>query len=193
MRRRRRPVRAWLWAIAALVGLFFAVRALILTLYPYPYRTSVQVWANTYKVNPTLVAAVIRVESKWQPRATSPTGARGLMQIMPDTARYIAGKAGVPYSAAEELYDPEVSIRLGTWYLADLTRQFNGNVVLAVAAYNGGAQNVKSWLQTSQWNGTDYDLQQIPFPETRNYVSRVLTDLHRYEWIYGRAAPISSP
>lgn len=184
MRRRRRSRGAWLWWCLIIAALVFVARAAVLMLYPFPYRNSVQTWAKAYGVDPYLVAAVIRVESRWQPTATSRKGAIGLMQVMPDTANWIASQAKLPAVQPQDLYDPDLNIRLGTWYLAKLTDDFDGRVVLALAAYNGGGNNVREWLRTNQWDGQHYTTQQIPFPETRRYVDRVMTDYRRYQLLY---------
>lgn len=155
-------------------------------LYPFNHREAIFRHAQANDLDPFLVAAVIRVESKFNPDATSGRGARGLMQLMPDTGRWVAEKLNVKDFRPESLYDPDANIRFGTWYLAELRRQFSGDIILALAAYNGGEGNVQRWLNNQQWTGEHSTLEQIPFKETREFVARVLTDFERYQRLYGQ-------
>lgn len=182
--RHRWPIAYWLVLIAALSAAgWFGSRWLIAQYYPLEYRTDLFTWAEEYDLDPYLVAAVIRNESRFRPRATSPEGARGLMQVMPETGEDVARELDLPFSA-DLLYDPAYNIRIGSWYLAHLQEEFGGDTVLALAAYNGGRQNVKNWLATRQWTGEHRTISQIPFPETRQYVERVMRDHDRYQRIY---------
>ncbi len=183
---RRGPILSWLVVLTALalVG-YFGSRWVLWQLYPLHYREPLFRYAQENSLDPYLVAAVIRVESRFRPRVTSPRGARGLMQVMPETGRWVAGQMRVPFDP-EMLYDPEYNIRLGCWYLASLHREFDGRIVPALAAYNGGRNNVRKWLETGRWDGSAATLARIPYQETRLYVARVLRDLERYQRIYGR-------
>ncbi|HYG58865.1 MAG TPA: lytic transglycosylase domain-containing protein, partial [Symbiobacteriaceae bacterium] len=184
--RRRRRFRTWLILLAALGVLgYFGYRWLVTLVYPLPleHRATLYRRAEEHGLDPYLVAAVIRAESGWEPTAESSQGARGLMQLMPDTARWVADQMGVAY-APERLNDPDYNIRLGCWYLANLHQEFGGDTVLALAAYNGGRSNVQKWLRDRQWTGEHHTLEQIPFQETRLYVAKVLRDLERYHRIY---------
>lgn len=155
-------------------------------LYPFPHQTLVYQYAEKNNLDPFLVAAIIRTESKFLPRARSPRGAFGLMQMMPETAQWVARESGEPEFRLENLAEPEVSIRMGTWYLANLYREFKGNPILMLAAYNGGRGNVKEWVARYGWDGSFSDAGQIPFKETREYVARVLHSQKRYADLYGR-------
>ncbi len=152
--------------------------------YPYRYRQIVEDNAAAYGVDPLLVAAVIRVESKFHPDAISHKGAKGLMQIMPATAEWIAPQAGVMDFQEELLMDPEINIRLGTWYLASLAKEFNGRTVVVIAAYNGGRGQVGRWLEEGVWNGSYDEVANIPFPETRNFVLKVKNAYCQYQKLY---------
>lgn len=112
----------------------------------------------------------------------SPAGARGLMQLMPATARQTASRNGIGTSNLD-LYDPYTNIRLGTHYMAELMEEFEGNRVLAAAAYNAGPNRVKQWLRRTADNPLPVDMwiETIPFAETRGYVQNVLA----YSVIYG--------
>lgn len=183
--RRRWPLTSWLALLLALAALlYFGSRWLVAQLYPLHYRESLFRRAQENGLDPYLVAAVIRIESRFRADATSSQGARGLMQIMPDTGEWAASQMKIAYSP-QMLYDADYNIRIGCWYLAHLHQQFHGDTVLALAAYNGGHGNVTKWLQERQWTGEHHTLEQIPFTETRLYVANVLRDFERYRRIYG--------
>ena len=145
---------------------------------------------------PALVLAIARQESEFDPRAQSPVGARGLMQIMPATARLTAKRWGMPYSPASLTNDPNYNLTLGSAYLSDLIRQFDGSYVLAVASYNAGPSRANQWI--SDWGdprsaGVDVVdwVELIPFAETRNYVQRVMENLQVYRYrLSGGPTPI---
>jgi len=168
-------------ALVTLVGL--GGRWLLLRAYPMEYRPIVEQYALAKQLDPLMVAAVIRNESHANPVALSKQGARGLMQIMPETGQWIAEQLKIPYTD-ELLWDPEYNIRLGCWYLDNLREEFGGDLVLALAAYNAGRSNVKKWLDEKQWTGEQTTLRQIPFSETRSYVAKVLRDVKIYRLIY---------
>jgi soluble lytic murein transglycosylase len=155
-------------------------------LYPYPYRDLVYYYALERELDPLLVASVIRTESKFIPQARSPKGAVGLMQLMPETAQWIASQIEYPDFKLSDLEDPEVNIRFGTWYLQSLKKEFKGNEILMLAAYNGGRGNVKQWMQRYGWGMDFRDIDQIPFRETKEYVGKVLHSKQRYQDLYGR-------
>lgn len=143
--------------------------------------------ATAQGLNPLLVAAVVKVESGFDERARSPKGARGLMQVMPDTGAWVAQQLHWPDFHPDMLYDPERNLAIGTWYLRHLTNLFNGNLVTALAAYNAGQTRVQQWLNEQRWDGREETMDDIPFSETRLYVRRVLGTLDTYVWLYGGA------
>lgn len=152
-------------------------------LYPYDYRSYIETSAAQQRADPFLVAAVIKHESKFQSTARSDGGAVGLMQLMPQTAAWIAGQLGEPFTE-DYLYDPALNIRYGVWYLAELEREFGGNDILALAAYNAGRGNVRDWMERSHWTYQFDEIDAIPYPETRLYVRRVLEDREQYKRLY---------
>lgn len=162
-------------------------------MYPIKYEEQIKLVSKKYEVNPYLVLAVIRSESKFRPDLVSKKGAIGLMQLMPNTADWIQshGKLDMLYSA--DLEHPDTNIHLGTWYLAYLLQMFKGNEVLALAAYNAGQGNVKNWLHNKQWAGTRETISDIPFGETRHYVQRVLYYEDRYKEVYKNSFPNFAP
>lgn len=132
-----------------------------------------------YTIDPALVLAIIRAESRFHVSAVSGPGARGLMQIMPGTATHIAGA-----SAAAQLNDPSYNMTIGQRYVAELLNMYNGNLIELCAAYNAGALKVSNWMAAREGKGDDALLfiESMHAPETRLYVKRVLT----YHWMYRR-------
>nr|WP_236614604.1 lytic transglycosylase domain-containing protein [Sporomusa ovata] len=155
-------------------------------MYPFLYQEAVYTYALERELDPFLVTGVIRTESKFISEARSPKGALGLMQIMPETGRWIAEQLGETEYMTADLIDPDLNIRFGSWYLASLKKEFGGNEVLILAAYNGGRGNVKQWIERYGWSKDFDDIQQIPFKETREYVEKVMFSKKRYIELYGR-------
>lgn len=154
--------------------------------YPFHYEEIIYSYALEKDLDPFLIAGVIRTESKFNAQAQSPKGALGLMQMMPETAKWVAEQMDNDDFTIEQLENPETNISMGTWYLNSLKREFKGNEVLMLAAYNGGRGNVKQWMSKYNWTMSFSDVEQIPFLETRQYVNRVLNSKKRYQELYGR-------
>jgi len=174
--------------IAALVAVQGKEMWLRIT-HPFKYEETIRNYAAEYQLDPLLVAAVINVESKFDPKAESAKGAKGLMQLLDDTALWGAGHIGLTTFEEEQLFTPEINIRIGCWYLARLLNQYDGNKTIALAAYNGGSGNVAKWLQDPQFSQDGKSLESIPFPETEAYVERVLKQHGSYREIYGKRLP----
>lgn len=153
-------------------------------LYPYDYQDTINFYADRYEVDRNLVASVILAESKFRQDATSVHGARGLMQIMPETASWIATQIEDDSFSVDKLYNVNINIKYGTWYLSELQTEFEGNEVLALAAYNAGRGNVYEWMEKYHWDIDFKDYTKIPFPETREYVKRVLENKKHYNKLY---------
>lgn len=153
-------------------------------IYPLVYKELIVEHARRHNLEPQLVAAVIRVESNFYSEAESPKGARGLMQIMPQTGAWAAAQAGINDFTPDQLFDPWTNIYLGTWYLHDLKRSFNENIYAVLAAYNGGRGHVKRWLEEGVWDGSRENLEDIPFAETRSFVLKVERAYRRYLELY---------
>ena len=190
-RRRRRRRATIALAIALLAALAAAVivprlpdvvRELAL---PLAHEDIIRQQAGAKELDPSLVAAVIYAESKFRD-ATSHAGARGLMQITPETARYIANLSGGTAFEQGDLATPQVNISYGAYYLRYLLRRYDQNTVLALAAYNGGEGNVDRWLAEASTSQRAFGKEQIPFTETREYVVRVLAARVRYREKYSR-------
>ena len=151
--------------------------------HPLYYADTITAYADAQELDPALVAAVILCESSYDPKAESRLGARGLMQLMPDTAEWVAhklGEDGADYSF-DKLYDPQTNIRFGTWYLGYLSRRFDGDATKIVCAYHAGQGNVDSWLKNPQYSSDGVTLDIIPTKDTATYASRVLRarDIYR--------------
>ncbi|MBP2627387.1 MAG: Lytic transglycosylase catalytic [Firmicutes bacterium] len=172
--------------VSAIYGVYTADWFQKKYLYPFPYSEIVYQHALEKELDPFLVAGVIRTESKFNTQARSPKGALGLMQMMPETAKWVAEQMDDYDFDISQLENPEVNIRMGTWYLSSLKKEFKGNEVLILAAYNGGRGNVKQWMGRYDWTISFDDVEKIPFPETRAYVDRVLYSKKRYQELYGR-------
>ncbi|MCH9784079.1 MAG: transglycosylase SLT domain-containing protein [Gammaproteobacteria bacterium] len=142
--------------------------------------------ARRHDLDPWLSMAVARRESAFYPHARSPVGAQGLMQLMPGTARKVARDAGQTPPDARQVMDPDINVALGTRYLAELLERFNGNRVLALAAYNAGPHRVDDWLaEEEDAVPADVWIESIPFYETREYVQAVLTYRVLFQGLHG--------
>ena len=134
-------------------------------------------------LDPALIAAVIYAETKFDPRSSA-VGALGLMQIMPGTAAYLAHRSGATTFTTADLATPQVNIAYGSYYLRYLLDEYHGNVTDALAAYNGGESNVDRWIAAARAQGHALTVDEIPFPETRAYVARVLSAEGKYRSKY---------
>lgn len=152
--------------------------------FPLEYEKSIIEYSEIYNVDPNLVAAVINTESKFAVDARSSKGAIGLMQIMPDTGKWIAEKLELSNFNEEIIADPEINIRMGTWYLKKLSEDFNGDYILVLAAYNGGPGNVTKWLEDEKYSSDGKKLHKIPFKETKSYVQKVKFNHRIYKYLY---------
>lgn len=169
-------------------------------MYPIGYQTEIQAAAQVNHVDPLLVASVIRTESKFHSQDVSHAGAIGLMQLMPPTAQWIAeqmqeseeqqllaeGSKSEGSGGGEkiDLAQPEVNIRLGSWYIQYLQQRFHNNQVAAIAAYNAGPKRVSQWLKSGTWDGKLKTIDDIPVGETRHFVDRVFYNYSLYQRIY---------
>lgn len=167
-------------AALALVGIVLGVGALVVAIeptwylrmrYPLKYEQIVRGHAQNYGLEPELLAAVIYTESKFDADAESESGAIGLMQLLPETAAGIATRTGGSKFRTEDLYDPELNVRYGSWYLRHLLQKYDGDLAKALAAYNGGQGNVDRGIQ---------------YPETTAYVERVQELSQVYRRAYAR-------
>src|SRR5579875_1930454 len=180
---RVRRTRRWLGLVIALaviavlvvVMMPLAKRAVVREFgLPLQYASTIRQQAAEKHVPPALIAAVIYAETKFDPR-TSSTGAEGLMQVEPRTAIDLARRSGATSFSVSDLQHPTTNIAYGTYYLRELLNEYHGSEILALAAYNGGETNVDRWEATARAHGRTLTIAQIPFPETRAYVVKVLS------------------
>lgn len=203
-KRRRRPVRrrgrALDRAIRIIVAIGFAIAllALLLTLvgdrkpgeiprsYPMEYTELIRSNASLQGIEPAQAAAVILAESGYDPNAVSSVNAQGLMQIMPETGEWLAGKFDEEYVEGC-LFDPETNIRYGCWYLGYLMRRYDGDLTCATAAYHSGQGAVDKWLADPAFSTDGRRLTEVKGENAKKYVSRVLEYYEKYQELYGPA------
>lgn len=199
-RPKKRPARLSRIQIASIVvgSLIFAVAASFggylvyetiqyrraLEYYPVAYTEQIRQYAEEYELDPYLVQSIMRCESSNDPDAVSDAGAIGLMQIMPDTGVWIAHKLDLDAVYTQEmLYDPDVNIEFGCWYLRFLNGRFNGNTKQIIAAYNAGHGSVEDWLEDPRFSANG-ELLTIPFEQTARYYDKVTTAYENYTTLY---------
>ncbi|HET8734754.1 MAG TPA: transglycosylase SLT domain-containing protein, partial [Anaeromyxobacteraceae bacterium] len=161
--------------------------------YPPAFRPDVQRWARPAGVPVELVQALMREESALDPRVVSPAGAVGLTQLMLPTAQSVARSLKLARPSRVDLMNASLNVRLGARYLGDLVRRFDGQVALALAAYNAGPGAVRRWLGARSGLDLDEFVEEIPIEETRGYVKRVLRSYAAYRLLYGSAGEAASP
>jgi peptidoglycan lytic transglycosylase len=172
--------------VAAMVLSPWADKAVQELRLPLRHEDIIRQQAADKQLDPSLIAGVIYVESRFRDQ-TSHAGAKGLMQIMPSTADYIASKSGGTQFEQGDLATPQINISYGSWYLRYLLEHYHGNEVLALAAYNAGMGKVDEWWEDVAGRGERFRAaDHIPFPETREYVSRVLEARRSYRREYAR-------
>lgn len=137
-------------------------------------QTIIDKYAKEYRVDPSFVSAIIARESHYDPYAVSRVGARGLMQIMEETGKWIAGRLKVNDYTYDHLFDPDINIRFGTWYLSYLSDIFQGNPEMVAAAYHAGANNVQHWALKFAPDRRTLSYQQFPKDDTKDYVGKVM-------------------
>jgi soluble lytic murein transglycosylase len=153
---------------------------------PLRHEDIIRQQAHDKGLDPALIAAVIYTESHFRDQ-TSPRGAKGLMQLLPSTADYIARKSGGTQFNHGDLATPQINIAYGSWYLHYLLHKYRGSDVLALAAYNAGEGKVDQWLAGAAASGETFTIaRHIPFAETRDYVQRVLAAREQYRHQYRR-------
>ncbi len=153
--------------------------------HPTDYEEIISRYSEEYNIPKDVIYAVIKVESDFDPEAESSAGAMGLMQMIPSTFEWLTGEEHLNERLpVQRLFEPEVSIRYGTYYLAYLYRSFDYDWHIVFAAYNGGEGNVRKWLKDPECSDADGNLTHIPFKETRSYVSKVEDARAMYQELY---------
>ena len=152
-------------------------------MYPMAYVDSIRANAAQNGLEPAHVAAIVLAESSYDPLAVSPVGAQGLMQVMPETGEWIAGKLDETYTEGC-LFDPETNLRYGCWYLGFLMNRYGGDRTCATAAYHSGQGTVDGWLKDPEYSTDGRTLNVIGGKNANTYVSRVLEYYEKYEKLY---------
>lgn len=194
--RSRRPSQRVVWRRRVALVVFCALLALLAVLtaplfrrayedlsLPLAYTGIIRQQAGDKHLDPALIAAVIYAETKFDSRPSS-AGAEGLMQMLPQTAEFLARRSGATTFRVSDLENPSVSIAYGSFYLRYLLNKYSGNEVLALAAYNGGETNVDNWLDAAHSAGRTFTVWQIPFPQTQAYVLKVMQAQRDYRQTY---------
>jgi soluble lytic murein transglycosylase len=150
---------------------------------PLQYQSAIRQQAAEKHIDAALIAAVIYAETKFAPRVSS-AGAEGPMQVMPQTALYLAHRSGATTFHISDLNTPAINIAYGSYYLRELLDHYHGSEMLAVAAYNGGEANVDRWAAAARAAGHSLTTADIPFPETQAYVVKVLHAQTEYRRVY---------
>jgi soluble lytic murein transglycosylase len=191
-RRRRRTLGALVGiALVVVIGVMISrIHAVNELTLPLGDASVIREQAAAKHLDPALIAAVIYAETKFEPR-TSSAGAEGLMQIEPETAKFLAKLSGGYRFTTSDLATPSVNVAYGSYYLRYLLDHYEGDEMLAVAAYNAGLANVDTWVAKAHAEGKQLTVSAIPFPQTRAYVQRVLEAQKEYRAAYARQLGLS--
>lgn len=166
--------------IFVLFGVIKVQDMILKKIYPTNYQGYVEEYAKQNEVDKYMIYAIIKAESNFKPDVKSKSKAVGLMQLMEATA--IEMSSG--NVTEEDLYEPEINIKLGTKYYAYLLKHYKGNNILALTAYNAGMGNVDTWIKTKVIQSDGSDIENIPYKETNNYVRKILRDYRIYLKLY---------
>ena len=159
--------------------------------FPLPYRKSLEEYCKAQMLDPYLMAALIRQESEFNPKAVSRANARGLAQVMPGTGRQLSRKLGIRFNTAM-LFTPDTNLKLSTYYLKQLSDQLEGKWEAALASYNAGKSHVTTWMAAANYREPAEFVESIPFNETRQYVQSVLRNAEVYRKLYGQKLAVKA-
>ncbi|QIB28150.1 lytic transglycosylase domain-containing protein [Caloranaerobacter azorensis] len=179
-----RKILSIICVLVIIIAVFTNLKWIGKFIYPLYYEDYIKKYSYKYNIDPILVASIIKVESKYYKEAKSYRGAKGLMQISPITGRWAAKEIGILNYNEDCLYDPEINIMIGCWYLNKLKKQFDNDIKLVLTAYNGGSGNVEKWLKNPIYSSDGRKLDEIPFIETKQYVKKVLKTYKIYKFLY---------
>lgn len=192
--KKKKKMKIWKKILLSIVSFLIIINALFLGAiyyggvnYPVNYLEEIQKYSNEYGVDSKVVLAIMRVESNFKTDATSKVNAKGLMQVLPDTAKHVAKLLNIDANSID-LNDAETNIKIGTYYIKYLMQNFS-NMDTVYAAYNGGIGNVNTWLKDSKYSSDGVSLYNIPSSETKHYVNKVNKALKAYEILYGKEFP----
>ncbi len=160
--------------------------------FPLPYRKSLEEYCRAQMLDPYLMAALIRQESEFNPKAISSANARGLAQVMPATGRQLSRKLGIPRFRTAMLFTPDTNLKLSTYYLKQLSDELQGKWEAALASYNAGKSHVTTWMAAANYREPSEFVESIPFNETRAYVQSVLRNAELYRKLYGEKLAVKN-
>lgn len=170
--------------LVAIIKIFNIDKEILKNIYPKKYENYVEKYSEEYNVDPLVVFSVIKAESNFKKDAKSSSGAKGLMQLMDATAEEMANKIDTSVAEEESLFDPEKNIMIGVRYYSELLDMYEGNMLLALTAYNAGIGNVNSWITQGIIKKDGSDIENIPYKETNMYVRKIINNYKMYQKIY---------
>ena len=173
-----------LCVVAILFGVFRIQDMVLKMIYPQKYAELVNQYAKENDLDPLLIYAIMKAESNFKQDVVSNSGAVGLMQLMESTAQEMADDLAIEIPTKESLFDPELNIQIGTYYFAYLLGVYEGNIYLALTAYNAGIGNVNTWIEEGTIKEDGSDIENIPFKETNHYVRKIIRDYRIYQDLY---------
>ncbi|HEY5563489.1 MAG TPA: lytic transglycosylase domain-containing protein [Clostridiaceae bacterium] len=185
MKKKRKPYKFIILIIIVML-LMINIVPITKTIYPIKYTDIVYKYSKEYNLKPMLVFSVIQCESKYDSKAKSNKNAYGLMQIQDSTAIWAAQQIGITNFKVEDLYQPEINIRIGCWYINELSKEFDNKMDLVLSAYNAGSGNVTNWLKSKDHSKDGKDLYYIPYKETDRYVKKVKFMYSLYSFLYNK-------
>jgi len=183
-RRKRRILITLLITVILIVVIVNSATWIMKALFPVYHRELIFRYSEEYQVDPYLITAIIRAESKFYHKARSRKDARGLMQISPITGTWAADVLEIEDYSPEGLFEPQTNIMIGCWYVHILMKEFGDDLENVIAAYNGGSGNVRRWLADERYSKDGRNLDYIPFRETREYVEKVIYNYRIYSNLY---------
>lgn len=186
-----KPFRNLLIVIGVIILIGFVVvkvikvpEIILKKIYPKDYSNYVYKYSEENGIDPLLTFSIIKAESNFNPNVTSKSNAIGLMQLMESTAKEMAEILEEDLDAKEALYNPEMSIKIGTKYFSTLMKKYNQNYVLSLTAYNAGIGNVDKWIEEGTIRMDGSDIENIPYQETNRYVRKIIRDYKIYQDLY---------
>lgn len=185
-----KQLKKWLYIVCIIIAIIVVLvkvvnvpDIILKKIYPQKYNEYVYKYSIENNVDPLLIFSVIKAESNFDETVVSSSGAVGLMQLMENTAMEQASKIGKNYEY-KDLYNPEINIELGISYLSQLISKYNGNIYLAVTAYNAGIGVVDGWIQEGIIKPDGSDIENIPYKETNIYVRKIVRNYKIYQKLY---------
>ena len=174
-------IRKFIWLLVAALVIMAGIHFALEFFCPSSYTVVIDKYSAEYGLDRALVYSLIFAESKFDSEAVSSAGAKGLMQVMDATAEQVAAELGIHDFREDMMFDPEVNVRLGCYYLSGLIARYDGDIELTLAAYNAGMGRVGEWLRDSRYSADGRKLDHIPFSETRDYVRKVQRNREFYK------------